>query len=66
MSAVVDTLWAVLNNPNVAYLLNGAGSVYVGGELWSASADESIQPGEKVVVVKRDGLTLRVAKPKRN
>ncbi|MBI3361972.1 MAG: hypothetical protein HY023_12785 [Chloroflexi bacterium] len=44
--------------------VDGSGSVYVGGELWSARADESIQRGEKVVVVQREGLTLKVARKK--
>jgi len=44
--------------------INGAGSVYVGGELWSASSDEAIAAGEPVIVVKRDGLTLKVSKVK--
>jgi membrane-bound serine protease (ClpP class) len=44
--------------------IDGSGSVYVGGELWSARADEAIAAGEKVVVVKRDGLTVQVAKAK--
>lgn len=44
--------------------VNGFGSVYVGGELWSARADEAIAAGEKVVVVQRDGLTLKVSRKK--
>lgn len=44
--------------------LDASGSVYVGGELWSARADETIPAGEKVVVVSREGLTLKVAKKK--
>jgi membrane-bound serine protease (ClpP class) len=42
--------------------VDGSGSVYVGGELWSARADQAIAAGEKVVVVERDGLTVKVQK----
>jgi membrane-bound serine protease (ClpP class) len=42
--------------------IDGSGSVYVGGELWSARADEAIAAGDKVVVTRRDGLTLTVTK----
>lgn len=42
--------------------IDGEGSVYVAGELWSARAAEAIAAGDKVVVVGRDGLTLTVAK----
>ncbi len=42
--------------------IQGTGSVYVGGELWSARADEALAAGEKVVVVGRDGLTLKVTR----
>lgn len=44
--------------------VDGAGSVYVGGELWSAEADEKITAGEEVVVLSRQGLMLKVAKKK--
>jgi membrane-bound serine protease (ClpP class) len=40
----------------------GEGSVYVDGELWSARADDKIPAGSPVVVVKRDGLWLKVTK----
>ena len=36
------------------------GSVYVAGELWSATADESIPVGAHVRVAGREGLTLVV------
>lgn len=42
--------------------INPAGTVFVGGELWSAESDEAIRPGEAVVVMKRHGLKLIVAK----
>lgn len=38
------------------------GTVYVGGELWSAESDQPIGPGEAVVVVERQGLKLKVAR----
>jgi membrane-bound serine protease (ClpP class) len=44
--------------------IDGSGSVYVGGELWSARADEAIAAGDRVVVTGRDGLTLKVTKAK--
>ncbi len=42
--------------------VNAEGSVYVGGELWSARADEKIPAGSPITVVKRDGLWLKVTK----
>lgn len=36
------------------------GSVYVGGELWSATADDGIPAETPVVVLERRGLVLRV------
>lgn len=42
--------------------VDGSGSVYVGGELWSARADQAIAAGDKVLVVERDGLTVKVKK----
>jgi membrane protein implicated in regulation of membrane protease activity len=35
--------------------------VYVGGELWSATAEQLITPGTEVVVLGRRGLVLTVA-----
>lgn len=37
------------------------GTVFVGGELWSATSDAPIPPEADVVVVERDGLKLKVA-----
>ncbi|MGQ9696367.1 MAG: NfeD family protein [Armatimonadota bacterium] len=42
--------------------LNPEGMVQVMGELWRASSDEPVEPGQRVVVVSVDGLTLRVRK----
>ena len=43
--------------------VNGQGTVYVAGELWSAAAaNGAIPAGSRVVVVARDGLHLKVAK----
>lgn len=43
------------------------GTVQVSGELWSAEADEGeIEEGQKVVVVKVDGIKLRVRKAKQD
>jgi membrane-bound serine protease (ClpP class) len=38
------------------------GKVFVHGELWNAMADEHIRKDEKIVVVKAEGLTLKVKK----
>ena len=43
----------------------GEGSVHVDGELWRACADEALAPGDKVVVIKVDGLILEVTKKQR-
>lgn len=40
------------------------GKVFVHGELWNASAEEPIEPEEKVRVVKTEGLSLKVEKLK--
>ncbi len=37
------------------------GSVYVGGELWSATAEHRLLPETEVVVLERNGLILKVA-----
>ena len=42
--------------------VSGQGAVYVGGESWSAQADDKIPAGSPIVVVARDGLHLKVAK----
>ncbi len=38
----------------------GRGRVKVRGEIWFCISDEELKPGERVVVVGRDGLTLKV------
>jgi membrane-bound serine protease (ClpP class) len=38
----------------------GGGQVFVRGELWRARSDESLRPGDKVLVAALDGLTLDV------
>jgi membrane-bound serine protease (ClpP class) len=42
--------------------LNPLGSVYVGGENWSAHSQDTILTGSVVRVLKRDGLVLEVEK----
>ena len=42
--------------------VHGEGKVFVHGELWNATADESIKKGEKIVVHRVDGLVLKVKK----
>ncbi|MGH2523798.1 MAG: NfeD family protein, partial [Anaerolineales bacterium] len=41
-------------------LPDSEGTVYVAGELWSASADSKIPANSQVVVVSREGLRLKV------
>lgn len=40
----------------------GEGYVLIEGELWKAIAEEPISEGDKVIVVKMEGLKLRVKK----
>jgi membrane-bound serine protease (ClpP class) len=42
--------------------VHSEGSVYVGGELWSAKSDKSIPSGSAVRVVRREGFVLVVEK----
>lgn len=42
--------------------VNGEGTVYVGGELWSASSDAKIPANSEVVVTSREGLKLKVTR----
>ena len=44
--------------------INGDGSVYVGGELWSARSESAIPAGSHVRVVRREGFVLVVEKDK--
>ena len=37
-----------------------SGWVYLNGELWRASGDEHLSPGERAVIEKVEGLLLRV------
>jgi membrane-bound serine protease (ClpP class) len=46
--------------------LNPEGDVFVEGEIWKAEADQPVVKGEKVVVTKVEGLTLKVTKKKQN
>jgi membrane-bound serine protease (ClpP class) len=47
-----------------AIVAGEAGTVQVAGQLWTAEADEPIESGVEVVVTRRDGLRLRVARAK--
>lgn len=38
------------------------GLVQVGGELWRAQAREPLSPGDKVRIIRADGLVLEIAK----
>jgi membrane-bound serine protease (ClpP class) len=40
--------------------MNGAGYIYVGGELWRARCPQPLQDGETVRIESYDGLTLHV------
>ena len=42
--------------------VNGEGTVYAGGELWSASSDAKIPANSEVVVTSREGLKLKVTR----
>jgi membrane-bound serine protease (ClpP class) len=42
--------------------VNGEGSVYVGGELWSARSEQPISAGSAVRVISRDGFFVTVEK----
>jgi membrane protein implicated in regulation of membrane protease activity len=44
----------------VKTVINPIGSVYVAGELWTASAEKMIPVGTRVRIKSRDGLTLVV------
>ncbi len=41
------------------------GKIFIEGEIWQAYADETIPEGEKVVVVEKDGLILKVRRKNR-
>jgi membrane-bound ClpP family serine protease len=40
--------------------IHTSGTVYVGGELWSAASDDVIPDGKMVKVIGREGMTLKV------
>lgn len=44
----------------VVRALNPTGTVQVRGELWTATSDHPLEPGDEVVVVERDGLNVYV------
>ena len=41
------------------------GTIFIHGEIWNAYAEEPVKKGEKVVVIKNEGLKLFVKKAKR-
>ena len=49
----------------VVTTLNPTGTVYVGGEMWSATSDKSLKPGTEVIVIDRQGLNVVVEGVKR-
>jgi membrane-bound serine protease (ClpP class) len=58
---VVQDVNRVVGMLGVAHTdVNGGGTVYAGGEEWSAYADEKITRGSRVTVIARDGLRLKV------
>jgi len=40
---------------------DGEGRVLVEGELWNAASDDRLQPGDRAIVQRVDGLVLRIA-----
>lgn len=52
---------------HVTKAIDPIGAVTVDSELWTATSEEILQPGEKVMVIAREGLRLTVekVKPKR-
>ncbi len=40
---------------------DGEGRVFIEGELWNASSDDHLQPGDKAVVQEVQGLVLKIA-----
>jgi membrane-bound ClpP family serine protease len=40
---------------------NGEGRALVDGELWQAASDDHLQPGDRAVVQKVNGLVLKIA-----
>lgn len=44
----------------VVTALNPTGTVYVGGESWTATSDKALKPGTEVIVVERKGLNIVV------
>lgn len=59
---VLQDLRRLIGSPGVTRTEVGRqGTVYVGGEDWSATAETKIPPDTDVVVVERSGLRLKVA-----
>ena len=40
---------------------DGEGRVLVDGELWNAASDDHLQPGDRAIVQKVDGMVLKIA-----
>ena len=49
----------------VVKALNPTGTVNVRGELWTASSDHPLEPGDEVIVIDREGLNIFVEGVKR-
>jgi membrane-bound ClpP family serine protease len=60
LQSVVDASTVLDQIGDVRTPLDPVGTVYVGGELWSAWADEVIPSGVDVRVKDREGLVLKV------
>jgi len=43
---------------------DGEGRVLVDGELWNAASDDHLQPGDRAIVQRVDGLVLKIASSK--
>jgi membrane-bound serine protease (ClpP class) len=56
------TVEGVTGRVRKAIVAGETGTVQAAGQLWTAAADEPIEAGVEVVVTRRDGLTLHVAR----
>ena len=43
---------------------DGEGRVLVDGEIWNAASDDHLQPGDRAIVQRVDGLVLKIASSK--
>jgi membrane-bound ClpP family serine protease len=60
--SLIEPQAAGATSPSSSGSASGKGKVFVRGEYWNCTADESIAAGESVEIVGIKGLTLRVRK----